>query len=420
MVNTATNMATAAVKKQALVIGLGKTGRSVCRYLLADGYQVQAMDSRAVIPDRQDVPAEVRVTLGHFDAKAVAAAQLVVLSPGVSANEPVLGALSAGAELVGDVELFARACQAPVLAVTGTNGKTTVTTLVGRILADTGLKTEVGGNIGTPVLDLLARPVADYYVLEISSFQLETTRSLQPLAAALLNLTPDHLDRHGDLTRYAAAKRRLLQDCEHRVLPRDDELAARYFSMPAWRSIGAGPSHGAEEYGLRAAGHGLDLCHGDQVLANSDEFALQGRHNLLNIQAALALAESVGINNEQALTSIRPFAGLPHRTEQIARHADVRWINDSKGTNVGATVAALSSLDGPFVLLAGGQGKGQDFSPLAATAKTFVRQAILFGQDGRQIARVLEHEAQVAVVENLEQAVKPAATVVNPGDVLLL
>ncbi|HED12341.1 MAG TPA: UDP-N-acetylmuramoyl-L-alanine--D-glutamate ligase [Gammaproteobacteria bacterium] len=413
-------MATASAKQQALVLGLGQTGRSVCRYLLAAGYQVHAMDSRARLPNPQQLPAGIQVTVGGFDADAVTAADLVVLSPGISRSEPVLAALSEGAELVGDVELFARVCQAPVLAVTGTNGKTTVTTLTGQILADAGLRIEVGGNIGTPVLDLLARPGPDYYVLEISSFQLETTHSLRPHAAALLNLTPDHLDRHGDLAHYAAAKLRLLQACAHRVLPRQDALVQQYFTVQAWRSIGTGPAVSQREYGLVAGDQDFALCHGDKVLANCREFALKGRHNLLNIQAALALAESVGVNNHQALAVIRKFTGLPHRTEPLGLHAGVHWINDSKGTNVGATVAALQALDGPCILLAGGQGKGQNFAPLAAVAAQAVRLAIVFGQDREQLAEVLRSQVSVREVKTLEQAVTLAEGSAVAGDCVLL
>ncbi len=420
MGNAAIIMATETAHQQALVMGLGQTGCSVCRYLLACGYQVQAMDSRDHLPFMDEIPADIEVTLGGFDPGIVANADLVVVSPGVSCHEPVLTAMRKDAELAGDIELFAQSCQAPVLAVTGTNGKTTVTTLVTTILADAGLKTEVGGNIGTPVLDLLMRPVPDYYVLEISSFQMETTRSLRPFAAALLNLSPDHLDRHGDFAQYAAAKARLLRDCLHQVLPRDDRLIRRYFDWPAWRSIGVGPAAAESEYGLATGSEYIGLCHGSRVLASCHEFALKGRHNLLNIQAAMALVESVGVSNDQALVTIRQFTGLPHRTEQLGEYAGVRWINDSKGTNVGATVAALCSLDGPFVLLAGGQGKGQDFTPLVEVAAQRVRQVILFGQDRQQLAAVLRPVVPVTEVENLEQAVRQAASDATVGDCVLL
>jgi len=420
MENTGLKMVTAAATPQALVLGLGQTGRSVCRYLLGCGYRVQAMDSRDRPPDPSAIPAGVEVIPGGFTAAVVATADLVVISPGIPRNEPVLAALSDTAELLGDVELFARVCRAPVLAVTGTNGKTTVTRLLGKMLADAGLRIEVGGNIGTPVLDLLQRPVPDYYVLEISSFQLETTSSLHPQAAVLLNLTPDHLDRHGSMDQYAAAKVSLILACRHPVLPRDESLLPRYLERPAWRSFGSGPAIGDAAYGLTTSGQQTSLTRGDRVLANSREFTLAGRHNLLNIQAALALAESAGVDNRQALTSARRFPGLPHRTELVGIHAGVRWINDSKGTNVGATVAALRSLDGPFVLLVGGQGKGQDFSPLAAVAAQQVCHAIVFGQDRAQLAAVLRPVVAVQEVPNLEAAVVLAGNSAVVGDCVLL
>jgi len=420
MGNTATIMATETAQQQALVMGLGQTGRSVCRYLLARGYRVQAMDSRDHLPPGGEISGEVDITLGDFDASIVAAADLVVLSPGISCREPVLTAMRKDAELVGDVELFAQSCQAPVLAVTGTNGKTTVTTLLGAILADAGLNAEVGGNIGTPVLELLARPVPDYYVLEVSSFQLETTHSLRALGAAVLNLTADHLDRHGDLAHYAAAKARLLKACEHRVLPRADPLLQRYIRVPAWRSFGTDSVAGEQAFGLATVNGNLMLTYGDRVLANCNEFQLSGRHNLLNIQAAMALAACAGVEYSQALGTVRTFAGLPHRTEKIAMRSGVTWINDSKGTNVAATVAALHSLDGPVILLAGGQGKGQDFAPLAAVVTEQVRQVILFGQDREQLATLLQPLVPVNQVENLQQAVASAAASAVAGDSVLL
>lgn len=407
-----------------LVVGLGKSGASVLRHLAARGVSLVATDSRAtpagVEALRAGLP-DVEFRLGGFSApQPLAQFAQAVLSPGVSLEEPLVRALRAtGVEIVGDVELFARALPAsvPRIGVTGTNGKSTVTTLVGEMARTAGIKVAVGGNLGTPVLDLVADGV-EMYVLELSSFQLETTSTLAPTVAVWLNLTEDHLDRHHSMENYAAAKARIFIGARHGVVNREDAWVMRHAPRDAV-SFGldaAQPGH----YGLVGAAGERWLARGAERLLPLSALKIVGLHNAANALAALAAAEAAGIDRDAALAALRGFTGLPHRCEWVAECAGVTWINDSKGTNVGATLAALAGLSRPLVWLGGGQGKGQDFHPLRAPLAAHGRVALLFGQDADQLEMALAGALPIERVADLEAAVARAHRLAAPGDCVLL
>jgi UDP-N-acetylmuramoylalanine--D-glutamate ligase len=350
---------------------------------------------------------------------------------------PIARAIARGVEPVGDIELFARAVQAPVLAITGANGKSTVTALTGALCAAGGFRTLVGGNIGTPALDLLREPVPDVYVLELSSFQLETTWSLNARAATVLNITPDHMDRYETLEEYAAAKARVFRGNGTMVLNADD-ARVRGMAASGRRVVhfGLGEPLAAGDYGVRrhagddsrdgggraASGTVAEewLARGTELLLPAREVPLPGRHNLANALAALALAETVGVASAAACAAIRRFRGLPHRTELVGEKDGVRWINDSKGTNVGATVAALNGMTAPTVLIAGGDGKGQDFSALRPAVSAHARAVVLVGRDAPLIEAALAGTVSLTRAPTLPEAVRLARRLAQPGDTVLL
>lgn len=404
-----------------LIVGLGASGVSVLKYLHAAGAQLECTDSRAAPPglDQARLLVDpVAMRLGGLALPSAAADYaLAVLSPGLANDLPLLEALrAAGVQVVGDIELFARAVSAPVLAVTGSNGKSTVVTLLGEMARAAGVKVAVGGNLGPPALDLLHDDV-QLYVLELSSFQLETTHSLAPRAAVVLNVSEDHLDRHGSLDAYARAKARIYDNCEYAVVNRDDALVPSMCNGS--HSFGLDvPGH--DEFGLTERDGQCWLSRADRPLLAADELKIPGRHNIANALAALAMAELAGLPLAACLQALREFSGLPHRCQWVADVAGVRYINDSKGTNVGAALAALQGLPGPLVWLAGGQGKGQDFSPLAPVLAAQARAAILFGEDAEKIAAAVSGAVTVHQEVDLAAGVRRAAAVAQAGDQVLL
>lgn len=413
---------------RALIVGLGKTGLSCARYLHARGVAVAVADSRAQPPElerlREQLP-EVALFLGEFDETVFAAAECLVVSPGVPCSLAVIQAAGArGAPIIGDIELFATSARAPVIAITGSNGKSTVTSLVGLMARLAELRVAVGGNLGEPALDLLNEDVA-LYVLELSSFQLETTHSLRPRVAAVLNLSADHLDRYPDLERYAAAKARIFADAERAVINLDDALVR---TMPSGGAERLGftltpPAEG--DFGLRDDAGTPWLCRGSEPWIAAAEVAIPGRHNLANALAALAIGDAIGLPREAMLEGLRRFPGLPHRSELIAERDGRRWYNDSKGTNPGATVAALEGLAPPgsrrrVVLIAGGDGKGADFAPLAAAAERAARAVILIGRDAPRIAAALGDRVPLFEARDMDDAVRQAADQAERGDSVLL
>ncbi len=414
-----------------LIVGLGATGLSVARFLRARGASFAVSDTRAAPPALQagaDAEWLGEAWVGPLDR--LAPAQLpsrVIVSPGVALEHPVLRqALAHGCALTSDIDLFAAEAEAPVIAITGSNGKSTVTALVGELLRAAGVRTAVGGNFGTPALDLLGE-APEVFVLELSSFQLERCESLAPVRAALLNISPDHLDRYPDLPAYARAKARILERAGTGVLNRDDPRVREVARPPAlpvvWFGLDAAPKSG--EFGLRPASDGPapDLMHGGERLLSTARLRVHGQHNWANALAALALAWPWLGQREaraRALAALADFPGLPHRSQWIARIAEVDYVNDSKGTNVGATLAALRGTPGPLVLIAGGQGKGQDFSPLADYVPGKVRGVVLLGEDAPAIARALASVVPVQRVEDMGAAVAQAARWAHPGDTVLL
>jgi UDP-N-acetylmuramoylalanine--D-glutamate ligase len=407
-----------------LLIGLGATGVSCARYFMRLGQPVRVLDSRAEPPGLARLGSlreALDLRLGRFDASALDGVAEVVVSPGVSLEEPVLvEARRRGLALVGDIELFARVAPAPIAAVTGSNGKSTVTTLVAQLASAGGLKVRAGGNLGTPALDLLEGEVPDVYVLELSSFQLETTESLRPIAACVLNITPDHIDRHGSLERYAAAKARILSGARLAVLNRDDPRVMAMWDgrTPCIRFGLDAPAAG--DYGLVEGIAGPMLARGDRSLLAAARLKLRGGHNVANALAALAMSEGLGLDPERLLGALADFTGLPHRAEWVAERGGVTFINDSKGTNVGAAVAALTGMDSPVVLIAGGDGKGADFGPLAEAARGRVRAAVLLGRDAGRLEHVLAGVCPTVIVGGIEAAVAEAARLAVPGDTVLL
>jgi UDP-N-acetylmuramoylalanine--D-glutamate ligase len=408
--------------KNVLVVGLGKTGAACARYFVQEGAHVTVTDSRAEPPgtvELRGLPVELK--LGAFGAtRPLASYALAAVSPGVSLDEDfVRGLRASGVPTFGDIELFARAAEAPVIAITGSNGKSTVTTLLGEMAKRAGLNVAVGGNLGTPALDLLG-PEVQLYVMELSSFQLETVLSLRCKAAANLNVSPDHLDRHHSFEAYAEAKSRIFIGCELAVVNRNDAETGRNVRA-AHRKISFGlDAPMAGQYGLVKFGGEDWLAFGDERLLKVSQLKIHGLHNAANALAALALADAAGIPRAASLAVLREFQGLRHRCEWVAEVGGVAYFNDSKGTNVGATLASLAGLPEPIVWLGGGQGKGQDFAPLKPVLAQKAHAAILFGQDAALIERALSGALPVYREADLAASVKRAHAVARRGDRVLL
>jgi UDP-N-acetylmuramoylalanine--D-glutamate ligase len=413
----------------AVIVGLGRTGLSCARYLHERGWRIAVTDTRAAPPQLaalRELDAQIPLRLGALDARLLDDALCVVVSPGVSLAEPFFAAARRrGLEIVGDIELFARAVDAPVAAITGTNGKSTVTTLVGRMAARAGVKVRVGGNLGEPALDLLAAAhrageAVGLYVLELSSFQLEATHSLDLAAAAVLNISPDHLDRYSSVAAYADAKARIFARCDTAVINLDDPLVV---AMPR-------PGQRALSFSLRAtsgADYAVDVRDGGAWLTRRGEpllpvskMRIRGLHNAANALAALALGEALDLPLPAMLAELETFTGLPHRTQWVAEVAGVTYIDDSKGTNVGATIAAVTGMEGPLVIIAGGDGKNQDFAPLAAAFRGKVHHTVLIGRDARLVGEALRGVGTTKYCASLEEAVCAAAGAARPGDTVLL
>ncbi len=423
--------------KKFLVLGLGDTGLSMTRWLMRQGAVVSVVDTRASPPFAPQLVSElphVPVRLGAFQREDFERADMIAVSPGI---DPRVGELAAaikrGTPVVGDVELFAQALRARqsrarVIAITGSNGKSTVTAMCGDICAAAGLETVVAGNIGLPVLDVMTqieisedsergRRMPDAFVLELSSFQLETTESLTPVAATMLNLSEDHMDRYDSYAAYGAAKARIFASGGVQILNRDD---AQSMAMARDGSdvvtFGLSAPHSDREWGLRDA----MLMHGRTALMPVAELPLAGLHNAANALAAGALCAAAGVPHTAMVSALRHFKGLPHRVTKINEINKIEFFDDSKGTNVGATVAALSGMQQAVVLIAGGDGKGQDFSPLAAVAAR-ARAVVLIGRDADKIAAVFKPTGVTLLrASDMAEAVATAYRAAQPGDAVLL
>ncbi|MCX8087613.1 MAG: UDP-N-acetylmuramoyl-L-alanine--D-glutamate ligase [Rhodocyclaceae bacterium] len=426
--------------KRVLIMGLGESGLASARWCARQGAELRIVDSRAEPPGLAALTGRLpsaefacQPLDERFDKTLLSAIDLLVLSPGLSPGLlPVLHARALGIPVVGEIELFAQALarlqpHAPIVAITGTNGKTTTTALTGHLIASTGRTVMVAGNISPAALDALmecldrnALPQA--WVLELSSFQLETTESLDATAATVLNVSDDHLDRYIDLEDYAAAKARIFRGGGVQVLNRDDARVRR-MAIPGRPLITFGLDAPADErdFGLREQRGEPWLVEGERFLLPLFELPLAGLHNAANALAALALCAALGLDPASLVPALKSFRGLPHRVEPIAEIAGVRYYDDSKGTNVGATVAALAGLGRKCVVILGGEGKGQDFSPLMAAIARHARAAVLIGRDAPLIERAIAGcGVPVINAAGMDEAVRTAAELAQPGDAVLL
>lgn len=413
--------------KSRLILGLGQTGLSVARYLSANNQSFKVMDSRQKAPGANELAMIDDTALVAWDGEQMLGFEQLVVSPGIAVTHPdIARAEDFGVEIVGDIELFAQANRLPVIAITGSNGKSTVTELVGELINASGLKALVGGNIGLPALDLLEYADESAVVaLELSSFQLETTYSLKPIAATILNLSEDHLDRYVDYKAYVEAKRRIFNNAETIVENAEDELTLAECNQVETVEL----QRKVKSFGLTSdcdwqvnIEQGL-LLGNQQPVLELNELTLQGVHNALNVAAAFALIEATGVVITDAVVSCaKSYKGMAHRSQLVAVKNNVTYINDSKATNVGATVAAINSFaprfDKKIVLIAGGDSKGSDLSSLGDTIEQHVKAVICFGKDGQAIAQL--NQAKSKLVSHLAEAVKIAEQLANEGDCVLL
>lgn len=410
-----------------VIIGLGLTGLSCVRYCSDLGFKVAVVDSRAQPPELPALQKEfphVSVTCGTFDSPYLKEADELIVSPGVSLQEPPIASqLAQGKSAIGDIELFARAVKKPIVAITGSNGKTTVTTLMGKMVADAGHSVIVCGNIGDPVLSTLSRSSPDYYVLEVSSFQLETTESLKPAAAVILNLCPDHMDRYETYEDYAKAKQRVYKNCLRPVVNLDEPELWRHLNLtkPLGFSL---HTQGTNDFCLRKINGEIFLAMGETPLMNVKQLKLKQTYDFQNALAALALGNAIHLPVEHMLHTLQNFQGLPHRCQWVGEYNGVHWYDDSKGTNAGATIAALLSLgatkSGRLWLIAGGDSKKADLSSLIGPVHQYVDQLILLGKDAPILEKLLGDKVPTQNVSFMEEAVNWIAQRAKPGDIVLL
>lgn len=414
-----------------LIVGLGQSGLSCARFLAQRGVPFAVTDSRAQPPSIDALRSEcsaVKTSLGGFDEKLFQWAQRLIVSPGVALSEPlIVAAQQRGAQVMGDIELFAHNAQAPIVAITGSNGKSTVISLLAEMASVAGRDVRVGGNIGTPALELIKENEPDFYLLELSSFQLESTHSLNAAATVVLNVSADHMDRYTGLDDYIASKKRIYSDAGLNgqgvaVFNRDDaHVVAMLAENTRQEKISFGLGMPAkDQFGRVSQNNELWLARGTAALLPVSKMRMVGDHAHANALAALALGEVMGLPMDDMLASLKVFSGLAHRTQFVAEVDGVCWINDSKGTNVGATIAAVQGLSGPLILIAGGQGKGADFSPLASAMKNNVRNVILLGEDAALIEKVLADVVSVSRVDSMQEAVAQAQVLAQAGDTVLL
>jgi len=422
------NMQIALKDKKVLVLGLGDTGLSALRWLHSQGARLSVADTRDVPPGLDALKAELPdavVYTGALKPVVFDGVDLAVISPGVPLSEPeIQAAIQRGVPVVGDVELFAqyRPASAKLIAITGANGKTTVTTLVGEMCKAAGLKTIVAGNIGLPVLDTLSMETPDVYVLELSSFQLETTNSLLADAATMLNLSEDHMDRYDSMQSYAVAKAHIFYHAKLQVLNRDDAWSMMMSRAKlAQVTFGLDDVVAEQDYGIKQVDGEAWLSCGTHDLMNIRDLKIAGLHNASNALAAIALCRGIGLDFAPIIQTLYNFKGLPHRVEWVANIDDVDYYDDSKGTNVGATCAALSGLSQKVVLIAGGDGKGQDFSPLKEAVSANARAVVLIGRDAALIeAELLSTDVPMYHAADLPEAVTIAKKLAQVGDAVLL
>ncbi|MEX6502344.1 UDP-N-acetylmuramoyl-L-alanine--D-glutamate ligase [Pseudomonas zhanjiangensis] len=410
-----------------IVVGLGKSGMSLVRFLAQRGLPFAVVDTRDNPPElatlREQFP-QVEVRCGELDVEFLCRASELLISPGLAVATPALQAAAArGVKLSGDIDLFARHAKAPIVAITGSNAKSTVTTLVGEMAAAAGRKVAVGGNLGTPALDLLSDEV-ELYVLELSSFQLETTEQLNAEVATCLNISEDHMDRYDSLAAYHLAKHRIFRGARQVVVNRDDALSRPLIAdqVPCW-SFGLGKPD-FKRFGLLEEQGEKYLAYQFEALLPVRELRIRGAHNQSNALAALALGHAVGLPMAAMLETLKRFSGLAHRCQWVGERKAVAYYDDSKATNVGAALAAIDGLGadiaGKLVLIAGGDGKGADFSALRAPVARFCRAVILLGRDAERLASALGDAVPLVRVASLAEAVQRASALAQPSDAVLL
>ncbi|MBG3129775.1 UDP-N-acetylmuramoyl-L-alanine--D-glutamate ligase [Proteus mirabilis] len=402
--------------KKVVVVGLGITGLSCVDFFIRQGVTPKVIDTRQKPGGLDKLPADVEYHTGSFHQAWLNDADLIVSSPGIALSTPELvEAINHGVEIVGDIELFCREAKAPIVAITGSNGKSTVTTLVGEMARADDIRVGVGGNIGVPALTLLTEP-HDLYVLELSSFQLETTYSLQAAAATVLNISEDHMNRYPlGLEQYREAKLRIYDNAKTCVYNEDDALTLPLLGKDN-RCVSFGVGQG--DYQLDNTNRILKVK-GEKVLSTAEMY-LSGQHNYTNALAALALADAVGISRKAATEVLKTYHGLAHRFQLVYSHQNVRWINDSKATNVGSTEAALRGLEveGTLHLLLGGDGKSADFTSLLPYISGDNIRLYCFGQDGQALANLRPDVSLLTVT--MEEAMRALAPTVKSGDMVLL
>ena len=411
-----------------VIIGLGATGFSCARYLIERDIPVAVIDTRPNPPNlaelKQAYP-KVQVSLGKFDDAILDKAERLVVSPGISLQEPAISRqISKGIPVEGDIELFARAVSVPIIGITGTNAKSTVTTLVGEMAVSAGKRVQVGGNLGIPALDLITTPQPELYVLELSSFQLETTHSLKPKVATVLNVTPDHMDRYAALEDYRKAKQRVYTDCEVAVCNRDDPLTDCGSQFSERKLFFTLNEPGENEFGLLNKNGTAFLAYENKILMPISDLPILGRHYQANALAALAIGYGYGLPFEPMVKTLIEFKGLPHRCQLVRERNGVSWYNDSKGTNVGATLAAIQGL-GPeiqnkLILIAGGVGKNADFTPLVPAIEKYVKKVVLIGEAAPLLAEVIGGRVEVCFGNSMEEAIGLADQASSEGDSVLL
>jgi UDP-N-acetylmuramoylalanine--D-glutamate ligase len=414
-------------KNYRVIVGMGKTGLSCAGFLYAQHLPFCMVDTRAQPPllemIRKRFP-EVYCQTGHIDPELLAQAEEIIMSPGVSQGEKFLqAAKQRQVPLAGDIELFYRQAQAPIIAITGSNAKSTVTTLVGEMARASGVQVAVGGNLGTPALELLDAAV-ELYVLELSSFQLELVTTLRSKVAAILNISEDHMDRYATLREYVAAKQKIYTHCETAVFNAQDNLTRPADGILCKAHAFTLGKAEAGSYGVQQFNGKAWLANGEQPLLAIEELQLSGLHNVANCLAALAIGEAAGFSLEVMVSVLRTFSGLPHRCQRVAEINAVRYIDDSKGTNVGATLAAIEGLAAHtgknIVLIAGGEGKGADFTPLRAACQHAVKACVLIGRDARLIAAAIADATQLVYAVDMASAVRTASELAAAGDTVLL
>ena len=410
----------------AVIVGLGKTGLSCFRYLSNQGLNVAITDSREEPPELLELRAEFEsasVYLGQINEQVLLASDQIILSPGVSLdNKSIKLSIENNIPVFGDIELFCQKAQAPIIAVSGSNGKSTVTTIVAEMTRLAGLKTYVGGNIGIPALDLLSDSTPDLYVLELSSFQLETTYSLNAHASVVLNVSPDHMDRYSSLKDYANTKKRIYSGQGLMVLNKDEEYIHSIIDSKRdtiYFSLGAPEG---ENFGLINHNNEVWLSQGNEKIINKNQLKIKGEHNISNALAAMALAGAVNVPTNIMADVLKNFTGLEHRCQLVREIDNVSWYNDSKATNVGACIASITGLCelGNIILIAGGDSKGADLSGLNLIVKKYIKRVFLFGIDANKLADVMDSDVDKEFVNNMNEAVKGASKIADPDDIVLL